>query len=74
MLPQYKKHASTIGLGTIFYMSPEVYEGKIHSFETDVWALGIILYFMITKEYPFEGNTEYIYGTNVVTKPHKHVV
>ncbi len=34
--------------GTPNYMAPEIVErGQFHSFEVDVWALGVILYLML---------------------------
>ena len=35
-------------IGTNGYVSPEMYLGKEYSFKIDVWALGVILYILIT--------------------------
>jgi serine/threonine protein kinase len=42
--------------GTIAYSSPEVLAGRHHSHSTDVWSLGVVLYVMLSKEYPFLEN------------------
>lgn len=34
-------------------MSPERLDGKDYSFPTDIWALGIIAYEMVTGENPY---------------------
>jgi serine/threonine protein kinase len=34
--------------GTPFYMSPEMHFGEDYSFDVDYWALGIVLYRMLT--------------------------
>lgn len=40
--------------GTPKYLAPEMVEGLGHSFTVDYWALGIVLYEMISGEHPFE--------------------
>lgn len=40
-------------VGTPFYLSPEIIEGKPYRYETDVWSLGIVLYEMTALKYPF---------------------
>ena len=43
------------GCGTANYMSPELLSssnGK-RAFKADIWALGIILFYLLTKKYPF---------------------
>ena len=42
--------------GTLEYMSPEMKNGKGHSFETDVWSAGCVLYELITLKRYFDQN------------------
>ncbi|GFR93665.1 serine/threonine-protein kinase Nek8 [Elysia marginata] len=43
-------------LGTPYYISPEMCEGKQYSFKSDIWALGCILYEMACFQKTFEGS------------------
>ena len=40
--------------GTLEYMSPEMENGIGHSFETDVWSAGCVLYELITLKRYFD--------------------
>ena len=43
--------------GTPNYIAPEILEGKTgHSYEVDVWSLGVIMYTLIIGKPPFETN------------------
>lgn len=47
-------------VGTAQYVSPEILNGQPTSRATDLWALGCIIYQMISGLPPFRGATEYL--------------
>ena len=44
--------------GTPITMAPEILRGEenLISYKSDIWSLGIIIYYMLFKEYPYNGN------------------
>ncbi len=47
--------------GTPITMAPEVLKGQndLICDKSDIWSLGIIIYYMLFKEYPYNGQNEY---------------
>ena len=55
MLSTHRGGAHTV-LGTPYYISPEMCEGKVYDEKSDIWALGCILYEMAALQKTFEGS------------------
>mgnify|MGYP002640827383 FL=1 len=47
-------------VGTPLYASPEMLNNSVSGPFTDLWALGVIVYQMITGEVPWKGNKDFI--------------
>lgn len=44
-------------IGSVHYLSPEQTRGGFASAKSDIYALGVMLYEMLTKQVPYEGDT-----------------
>ena len=56
----------TTHVGTVVTMAPEILEGdKKYDNKCDLWSIGVIIYQLLFKEYPYTGNTEYSLYKNI---------
>jgi serine/threonine protein kinase/Tfp pilus assembly protein PilF len=46
------KHGQTNSSGTPAYMAPELWRGASATVESDIYAVGVLLYFLVTGEHP----------------------
>ena len=53
---QQLTQAETV-VGSVHYLAPELATGKPASFQSDIYALGIVFYEMLTGDVPFHGDT-----------------
>jgi serine/threonine protein kinase len=56
-------------LGTPHYMAPEYYEGESVDNRADIYAIGVILYEMISGDAPFVGTVQSIIGGHLFKDP-----
>lgn len=56
-------------LGTPEYMAPEMLNGEPIDFRTDIYALGIVLFQMLSEQVPFKGNTPFAVATKHLQEP-----
>jgi serine/threonine protein kinase len=57
------------GAGTVPYMAPELLRGKQADKRSDVWALGVLLFEMLTGRRPFRGGTRYELAAAILGDP-----
>merc|ERR1719359_31737 len=43
-------------IGTPYYLSPEICEGRPYAWGSDIWSMGVILYEMCARRVPFDAN------------------
>lgn len=57
-----------IKAGTLDYLPPEIASGKefVSNGKIDVWALGVVLYYMLYAKLPFEGKNDKEIITNIL--------
>ena len=61
VMPKTSSHRQETFVGTLPYMAPEMLRGERSYLATDIWALGIMTYFMVTGWLPFTGGRSQIY-------------
>jgi len=45
------------GIGTPFFLSPEICKGEKYNFKSDIWMLGCLIYELCFLKRPFEGES-----------------
>ena len=60
---------ATTACGTLYFMSPEVCIKEPYGPKADLWAMGVILYELITLKKPFEGPNTRILFDKIVNQP-----
>lgn len=58
--PRYQRGRKNSFVGTAQYVSPEILKGQPASAAVDLWALGCIVYQMVSGLPPFRGGSEYL--------------
>jgi len=65
--------AQSTVIGTPYFMPPEQFEGKARDGRTDIYALGVTFYYMLTLKRPHTGNGPAQILLSVMTKEPKSV-
>lgn len=65
MLKKTMEKAKTM-VGTPYYISPEIVEGRPYSLMTDIWSIGIVLYEMCALKPPFNADSLHFLALKIV--------
>ena len=65
---EFIDHSNTETLNDIpLTMAPEIFKDKLKTNKCDLWSLGIIIYYLLFKEYPYNGINEYILYQDIIS-------
>ena len=53
-------------VGTPYYLSPEIIQGRPYSFKSDIWSLGVMFYELCALKPPFDGTNIHFLGMKIV--------
>jgi len=67
-LPREEDVAHSI-LGTPLFMPPEVCKGCAYDSKADIWAMGVIIYELITLKKPFDGDSIQMVFDKIINQP-----
>lgn len=68
------KKTSSYNVGSPVYMPPEALNENKYSFKSDIWALGVIYYEMLTGKTPWRAKTEKELGRQLLSIPIKKLL
>ena len=54
---QHTQDCARTAIGTPYYLSPEICQNKPYNQKSDIWALGCILYEMVTLRHAFDADS-----------------
>jgi len=60
-------------IGTPYYIAPEIMRCLPYTAVADVWSLGVMIYFMITGEMPFQGANVHVIGEKIKRGEYKRL-
>ena len=63
------KHLNSL-VGSPYYIAPEVFQGDGYDYRCDLWSVGVLLYYMLSKgSFPFKGDTPDEIFQNIKKEP-----
>ncbi|EAS03793.1 plant dual-specificity MAP kinase kinase family domain protein (macronuclear) [Tetrahymena thermophila SB210] len=60
-------------IGTPYYLSPEVCENKPYTYQSDIWALGCVLFEMCALKHPFVSESLMALVVKIIREPNPNI-
>ncbi|KAL4435740.1 hypothetical protein ABPG74_018291 [Tetrahymena malaccensis] len=60
-------------IGTPYYLSPEVCENKPYTYQSDIWALGCVLFEMCSLKHPFVSESLMALVVKIIREPNPNI-
>ncbi|KAL0227791.1 hypothetical protein RCL1_003934 [Eukaryota sp. TZLM3-RCL] len=57
-----REQCAKTSIGTLYFMAPEVHHEIDYGTPADMWSLGVLIYFLVHKTYPFQTVPEVLSG------------
>lgn len=54
--------------GTVCYLAPEIIEGRSRTPKSDFWSLGVLVYLLYYRKYPFKNNNQTELFFNIINR------
>jgi len=62
--------SGTYGIGTPMYLAPELWNDLPYSYKVDVWSVGVTIYQLVEKDFPFKANNQGALMNKILNQPH----
>ena len=66
------KQECQTGTGTLLIMAPEILQGEKYDNKCDLWSIGVIIYQLCFKEFPYKGENSYALSNKIKNIGQKH--
>ncbi|CAG9318195.1 unnamed protein product [Blepharisma stoltei] len=63
---QFSDEMAYSGVGTAYYLAPEICKGEGYDAKADVWSLGCVLYELCTLNHPFEAENIAVLANSII--------
>ncbi len=60
-------------IGTLGYMSPQLFRGKTADARSDIWATGVMFYELLAYRRPFKGENAAALMSNIILEDHRSI-
>ena len=66
VLPGLEK--TNVCMGTLYYFAPELIRAMPYCKKVDIWSLGIMAYYIVSKTFPFKDTDKYLLFQKIISE------